>query len=215
MPPIATTPNQRSHRRSSFSQIRTTSITTKMPSTPAITRCECSKNAPPASILSDGNHVPNDFGQSGTDSAASLEVTSAPATKRRTVQATTNFAKRCTPGLYVDVMTLGSYAANYTPASIPMLTRLEMAMIYKALSCSRRRLQHGRSDLNPHGIQNQLFQCADEQRRVPHGWHHPEPLDADSLRLITRLDIDLMQRLDMLGNKRDWYDQHLLYAFMA
>src|SRR5580704_10774737 len=147
MPATAMNPNHLSQRRLSFIQIRIASASVKIPKHPAITRCECSKNAPPASILSDGNHVPNDFGQSGTDSAASLEVTSAPATKSRTVQATTNFAKRCTPGLYVDVMTPGPYAANYTPASIPMLTRLEMAMIYKALSCSRRRLQHGRSDL--------------------------------------------------------------------
>src|ERR1700722_5661638 len=105
-------------------------------------------------------------------------------------------------------MTPGSCAANYTPASIRMLTPLDMARIYRGLSRSRGLLQHRRSGLNPDGIQDQLFQRADEQRRVPHSWHHPEPLDADFLRLIARLDINLMQRLDMLRNKRDRHDQH-------
>src|SRR5580692_1638572 len=145
MPATAMNPNHLNQRRLSLIQIRIASASVKIPKHPAITRCECSKNAPPASILSDGNHVPNDFGQSGTESAASLEVTSAPAIKSRTVQATTNFAKRCTPELYVDVMIPGSCAANYTPASIPMLTPLEMARTYEGLSRSRCRLQHRRS----------------------------------------------------------------------
>src|SRR5580704_1456007 len=96
-----------------------------------------------------------------------------------------------------------------------MLMPLPMARIYRGLSRPRRSLQHRRSGLHPDGIQNQLFQRSDEQRRVPHGWHHPEPLDADFLRLITRLDVNFMQRLDMLRNKRDRHDEHLLYTFLA
>src|ERR1700730_8057732 len=103
-PATATTPNQRNQRRSSLSQIRITSASVKMPNPPAITRWECSKNAPPASCLSEGNQVPNDLGQSGTESAALWEVTSAPAIKRRIVQATTKLANRWMPGLYVVVI---------------------------------------------------------------------------------------------------------------
>src|SRR5258707_3560118 len=103
-PATAITPNQRNQRRSSLSQIRIASASVKMPNAPAITRCECSKNAPPASCLKEGNHVPNDLGQSGTESAAFLEVTSAPAIKRSTVQATTKLANRWIPRLYVAVM---------------------------------------------------------------------------------------------------------------
>src|SRR5262245_24541731 len=97
-PPTAVSANQRSHLRPSFRQITTVSTSSSPPTTPAITRCECSKNAPPTSCRSEGNHVPNDFGQSGTESAAALEVTNAPATNNRTVQSSTNSAKRYTPG---------------------------------------------------------------------------------------------------------------------
>src|ERR1700730_17051580 len=103
-PATAITPNQRNHRRSSLSQIRIASTSVKTPKPPAITRCECSKNAPPANCLSEGNHVPNDLGQSGTESAALLEVTRAPATKSSTVHNTTKLANRWIPGLYVVVI---------------------------------------------------------------------------------------------------------------
>src|SRR5258706_3617540 len=93
-PATAITPNQRNQRRSSLSQIRIASASVKMPNAPAITRYDCSKNASPASCLSEGNHVPNDLGQSGTESAALFEVIKAPAIKRSTVHATTNLAKR-------------------------------------------------------------------------------------------------------------------------
>src|SRR6267154_854406 len=100
-PPTAIAANQRSHRRSSISQIKIASPSSKIPRTPAITRCECSKNEPGfcISCFSDGNQVPNDFGQSGTESAAPFDVTSAPKTKSRTVQRNTNTAYRCNRGL--------------------------------------------------------------------------------------------------------------------
>src|SRR5713101_8006650 len=115
-PATATTPNQRNQRRSSLSQIRIASPSVKIPKPPAITRCECSKNAPPANCLNEGNQVPNDLGQSGTESAALLEVTSAPAIKRRTVQATTKLANRCIPGLYV-VIIRRNLTADYSSAT--------------------------------------------------------------------------------------------------
>src|SRR6202171_3757280 len=93
-PATAITPNQRNQRRSSLRQIKIESTSVKTASPPAITRCECSKNAPPASCLKEENQVPNDLGQSGTESAALLVVTRAPAMKRSTVHATTNLAKR-------------------------------------------------------------------------------------------------------------------------
>src|ERR1700682_4989189 len=93
-PATAITPNQRNQRRSSLSHIRIASASAKMPNPPAITRCECSKNAPTPSCLSEGNQVPHDLVQSGTESAALFEVTRAPAMKRSTVHATTNLAKR-------------------------------------------------------------------------------------------------------------------------
>src|SRR5258708_32333425 len=96
-PPTAVSANQRSHLRSSFRQIITVSTTSNKPRTPAITRCECSKNAPPPSCRSEGNQVPNDFGQSGTESAATLEVTRAPATNNRTVHSSTKTANLCSP----------------------------------------------------------------------------------------------------------------------
>src|SRR5712675_1285525 len=116
-PRTAITPNQRSQRRLSFTQISIASASVKMPKPPAITRCECSKNAPPASCLREGNQVPNDFGQSGTDSAAFFDVTSAPAINRSTVQATTKLANRWMPRLYVDVMSR-NLAVDYSAGAI-------------------------------------------------------------------------------------------------
>ncbi len=113
-PPTAITPNQRSHGRDSFIRNRIASTRTRIPKIKAITLWVCSKPAPPARYLKGGNQVPNDFGQSGTESAASCEVTRAPAKKRRTVQQTTNLANLCTPGLYVVVIAQVP-AADYTP----------------------------------------------------------------------------------------------------
>src|SRR5260370_6079655 len=115
---MAVSPNHRIHGRGSFLHNQNARSSTRKPITAAITRCECSKNAPPASILKEGNQVPKDFGQSGTERAASLEVTSAPAMKRRTVQQTVNTANLCTPGLYVVVIAPAP-AADYTFYSMP------------------------------------------------------------------------------------------------
>src|ERR1700716_599478 len=115
-PATAITPNQRNQRRSSLTQIRIAKTSVKIPKPPAITRCECSKNAPPASCRSEGNQVPNDLGQSGTESAAFLDVTSAPAINRSTVQATTKLANRWIPRLYVAVMDQ-NLAVDYSAAA--------------------------------------------------------------------------------------------------
>src|SRR5215470_10715879 len=120
MPATAITPNQRSHIRESFVQTMTASASVSTPSTPAITRCVCSKNAPPASCRIDGNHVPNDFGQSGTDSAAFLDVTSAPNTNSSTVHSATKTANRCTTRLKVVVIEANA-TRNYTSAPTDLL----------------------------------------------------------------------------------------------
>src|SRR6267154_1120278 len=115
-PKTAITPNQRSQRRLSFTQISIASASAKTPKQPAITRCECSKNAPPASCLREGNQVPNDLGQSGTESAAFLDVTRAPAINRSTVQTTTKLANRWIPRLYVAVIRR-NLAVDYSSAA--------------------------------------------------------------------------------------------------
>src|SRR5258708_33712778 len=96
------TPNHRSAARSSFFHSRIANTSIKTPSDAAITRCENSNSAPPVSVSSGGNQLPCDFGQSGTDNAASCDVTSAPATKSRTDQQTTKTASLCTAALEVD-----------------------------------------------------------------------------------------------------------------
>src|SRR4029077_17412953 len=53
-----------------------------------------------------------------TDSAASFDVTSAPATNSKIVHATTKLANRCTPGLYLDVIASNS-RRNYTSPATP------------------------------------------------------------------------------------------------
>src|SRR5260370_40330376 len=95
------TPNHRSGARSSFFHSSTAKISIKTPSEPAITRWENSNSAPPVSVSSGGNQLPCDFGQSGTDNAASFDVTSAPAKKSSTVQQTTKTASLCTTGFEV------------------------------------------------------------------------------------------------------------------
>src|SRR6266702_1436557 len=91
-PPTAITPNQRSQERFSFVQTKKARMSVKIPRPNATTRWENSKSPPPLSISAGGIQLPWDFGQSGTESAASVEVTKAPATKRRTVQQTTKIA---------------------------------------------------------------------------------------------------------------------------
>ena len=54
---------------------------------------------------------------SGTESAASLEVTSAPAINNKIVQHTTNTQNLCTPGWYVAVIAIAP-GANYTLGKI-------------------------------------------------------------------------------------------------
>src|SRR4029077_8270287 len=63
-----------------------------------------------------GVSVPYDSGQSGTESAASFDVTNAPAISRMNVQIARNTAKRCVPGLYVVVIRR-NLAADYSAAS--------------------------------------------------------------------------------------------------
>src|SRR5229473_6589291 len=118
-PRTAINPSQRSHGRFSFTQSNTASTRVRTPKPPAKTRCENSNKSPPCSIDSEGTHVPWDFGQSVTERAASLDVTSAPATKRRMVQQTVNTANLCTPGLYVVVI-IPVPAADYTFNSRPL-----------------------------------------------------------------------------------------------
>src|SRR5467141_2091573 len=101
---MATKPSQRSHARFSFTQSNAASASVKSPSPPAKTRCVNSKRSPPWSDDSGGTNVPWEVGQSVTERAASFDVTSAPATKRRIVQHTVNMANRCRTGLYVDVI---------------------------------------------------------------------------------------------------------------
>src|SRR6266513_4827345 len=113
-PSTAINPSQRSHGRFSFTQSNTASASVRNPKPPATTRCENSNRSPPWSIVSGGIHVPWDFGQSVTERAASFEVTSAPATRRRTVQHTAKTENLCTPGLYVGDIALVP-AADYTP----------------------------------------------------------------------------------------------------
>src|SRR6266478_7852537 len=112
-PRTAINPSHRSHGRFSFTQSNTASTRVRTPKPPAKTRCENSSKSPPCSIDSEGTHVPWDFGQSVTERAASLDVTSAPATKRRTVQQTVNTANLCTPALYVVIISRPS-GADYT-----------------------------------------------------------------------------------------------------
>src|SRR5690242_1841465 len=98
-PSTAIAPSHRSHTRLSFTKSKTASTNVKIPNPPATNRCENSKKSPPCSELSGGTHTPCDFGQSVTESAASFDVTSAPATKSKTVQQTVKTANRCTPML--------------------------------------------------------------------------------------------------------------------
>src|SRR5258708_26378786 len=72
-PATAITPNQRNQRRSSLSQIRIASASVKMPNPPAITRGECSKNAPPPTSLTQETHFPNHCAPPSTHTAALLE----------------------------------------------------------------------------------------------------------------------------------------------
>src|SRR5713226_8936063 len=51
-----------------------------------------------------GVSVPYESGQSGTERAASFDVTNAPAISRINVQMARNTANRCVPGLYVEVI---------------------------------------------------------------------------------------------------------------
>src|SRR5467141_3182181 len=103
-PTTAINPIQRSHGRFSLTQSNAASTSVRIPKPPATARCENSNRSPPCSEDSGGTKVPWEVGQSVTERAASLDVTSAPATKRRMVQQTVNTASLCTPGLYVDVI---------------------------------------------------------------------------------------------------------------
>src|ERR1700757_3749697 len=112
-PTTATAPSHRTHARLSFAQSRTVSSKVRTPSPPATARCENSNRSPPCKDESGGTKVPCDVGQSVTESAASFEVTSAPATNSRIVQHTVNTANPCTSGLYLAVV-ISVPAANYT-----------------------------------------------------------------------------------------------------
>src|SRR5215475_991235 len=103
-PPTAASANQRSQRRSSLSQIQRACRINKTPKLPARTRCENSYRSPPCSVPRGGISFPCEVGQSDTDSAASLEVTSAPATNSRIVQRRTNTENRCNKGRKVVVI---------------------------------------------------------------------------------------------------------------
>src|SRR6266853_2245328 len=98
-PSTATKPSQRSHSRLSAAQSHTARTSTRIPKPPATARCENSNRSPPCSEDSGGTSVPCEVGQSVTERAASLDVTSAPATKRSTVQQTVNTPNLCTPEL--------------------------------------------------------------------------------------------------------------------
>src|SRR5215467_10019846 len=93
-PRTAITPSQRSQIRLSFNTSTTASSSVKIPKPPAKNRWENSKKSPPCRELNGGTQAPCDFGQSVTESAASFDVTSAPATKSSTVQHTTNTENR-------------------------------------------------------------------------------------------------------------------------
>src|SRR6266852_5979935 len=112
-PSTALSPSQRTHGRFSFTQSNTASVRVRSPKPPATTRCENSNRSPPCSEERGGTNVPWEVGQSVTERAASLDVTRAPATKRRMVQQTVNTANLCTPGLYVVVIAPVT-AADYT-----------------------------------------------------------------------------------------------------
>src|SRR3989442_6635777 len=112
-PSTATIPSQRSQTRLSFAQSDTAKTRTRIPKPPATARCENSNRSPPCSDDSGGTSVPWEVGQSVTESAASLEVTSAPAMKRRKVQSTTKTENRGTPEWQVEVIAPGP-AATYT-----------------------------------------------------------------------------------------------------
>ena len=83
--PSAPKANIRIHRRFSVRHVQTARRIVNSPAPCAIMRCVCSNFTPPTSfgIL---YQEPNEVGQSGTDSPASLLVTSAPAMMRRKVQ---------------------------------------------------------------------------------------------------------------------------------
>src|SRR5205807_3361058 len=98
-PSTAIAPSHLSHTRLSFTKSKTASTKVKIPNPPATKRCENSKKSPPCSELSGGTHDPCDFGQSVTESAASFDVTSAPATNSRIVHKTVKTANRCTLAL--------------------------------------------------------------------------------------------------------------------
>src|SRR6185369_388806 len=168
------TPNQRSHRRMSFTQITTANAKIRTPSTPAITRCECSKNAPPASCRNVGNHVPNDFGQSGTDSAASFEVTSAPATNRSTVHATVNLR------VVAECHRWARYSNRelYPTRSVSSLPRRQSKALLRGVAHPSHSLLPGRFRRKSNGPQDQILQRRDEQRRIPNRRHHAKRSDS-------------------------------------
>src|SRR5260370_27586462 len=121
-PSTATNPSHRSHTRLSFAQSHAARTSTRIPKPPATARCENSNRSPPCSDDRGGTSVPCEVGQSVTERAASLDVTSAPATKSRTVQQTVNTANLCTRPLYLVVIN-GPSGADYTVNS----TRVKVA----------------------------------------------------------------------------------------
>src|SRR5271157_2307828 len=83
-------PNRRTQRRESLRQSHNARIIVRIATVPAIMRWPCSYITPPT--MRGMRKLPNEVGQSGTESPASFEVTSAPAMTSKKVAKVTRMA---------------------------------------------------------------------------------------------------------------------------
>jgi len=63
-----------------------------------------------------------------------------------------------------------------------------------------------------YSAQDQVGECADQQWRIVERRHHVEVTDTERFGVFARFDIDFVQRLDVLGKKRNGNHQHALDA---